>query len=99
MIDLLEKIIIEEYPAEDSLPRMGTPEKRKTNKQTWPLRPPDELRQWVEAAMKATGKKRQTLILECVRKALPSVVARLQKEQQEAAKSFGESAPKKKDKK
>lgn len=64
-------------------------EKRRTNKKTWPLRPPSDVVDLVVTAMGATGKARQSLIFECIRDHLPEVVEKHRKRQQEAAKSFG----------
>ena len=55
---------------------------------TWTLRPTESIRALVEDAMKATGKKRQTIILEVIQQWLPELVRRKAQERKEAEQRF-----------
>lgn len=55
---------------------------------TWSIRPPDDVRELVKIAMQATGKKRQTLLMEVIREKLPEVVERMIRERKEAERLF-----------
>lgn len=55
---------------------------------TWTIDPPSDLREQAAMAIKATGKDRTKLVIECVREALPRVVAKILEERKKAAEAF-----------
>lgn len=61
-----------------------TSEKRKTIT----FEPPEDIRQLLEQAEKATGADRTTLIIEAIRTDLPKVVQKLIEQRQRAAEEF-----------
>lgn len=71
----------------DALLRQMADKKEKT----WTLRPSKELQAAIAEAIKATGSPRQKLIFECIRRELPGVVLRIERERKVAMKSFGKN--------
>lgn len=63
---------------------------RTTKLDTWSLRPPEDLVEFVDRAMAATGESKQQIVFACVRQALPDVVDRYLKARQVAEQKYGE---------
>lgn len=80
---------------------VSTPKKRKKvplgEETFWTLRPEDDLKKSMAAAMEATGSERQAIIFDCIREMLPEIVRRTKARRDEAAKFFDrrETAPEK----
>jgi hypothetical protein len=64
------------------------PEKGSAEEETWTVRPPDDVRALVGDAMRATGTKRQTLLMQVVREKLPELIAEWASKSEEARRRF-----------